>query len=197
MKKILLVILVSLGGAGILLISMSRATLEVMMRDDRDGRLRVEPVIIADKTIYKLPQTNLLPNNIFYKVKEVRDWLWLKFSSGTEEKVRIELILADKRIAEARALVKLKDYRRAFEAGMEAINKLKYARGLLDKEKQVQPIAQKQLDVQITNTAVAYSEIIKEIGSQIGSNQQKYNLLQKEIDDFKETQIQEQSIEQK
>jgi len=186
-------LLVFIGGAGILLISMSRATLEIMNKDEMEGNLRVEPVIIGNKMIYKLPQTNMLPDNIFYGFREIRDWLWFKFSFGDERKVKTMLILADKRIAEARALVKKGNYNLALETGMVAVNKLKYANGLITKT--LQPIAQKQLTVQVKDAALAYSEIIKEIGQQIDGDKQKYNLLQQNIDDFKKEQIQKEATE--
>jgi len=66
-----------IGAGGILLISISRASLEMMTKEEREGKLRTEPVIIDNVEIYKLPQSRVLPDNKYYWLKEVRDWTWL------------------------------------------------------------------------------------------------------------------------
>jgi len=177
------------GAAAILMVSMSRASLEVMNRDDLEDRLRVEPVFIENKMVYKLPQTNMLPNNIFYTFKEIRDWLWFKFSNGKEKEAKLMFILADKRISEARTLVERGNFEVALETGMKAVDKLKYANELVLEMKN-QDTAQKHMSIQIRDASLAYSEIIKEIGQKSGIYNQKYLLLQQKIDDFKEEQIQ-------
>lgn len=194
MKNLLIILIVSIGAAGVLMVSMSRASLETMAKDEREGVLRVEPVIVQGKTIYKLPQTNMLPNNVFYGIKEMRDWLWRKFSVGNEKEAKIMLILADKRIAEARSLANRGKYKIAIETGIRAVDKLKYARELVE-EMENQDTSQEQLIVQIREAASAYDEIIKEIGQKDGSGNQKYIFLQQSIDDFKKEQIQEKTIE--
>jgi hypothetical protein len=187
-------LIVFIGAAGIMLVSMSRASLEVMNKDEREGRLRVEPVIVGENIIYKLPQTNMLPDNFFYRFKEVRDWLWLRFSTGKEREAKVMFILADKRIAEAKSLANKGNYSEALEAGMKAVDKLKYAKSLVMEMKN-QDTAQKQIIIQIKNASLAYSEIIRTIGQKDGVDKQKYNLLQKNIDDFKEEQIAEEKIQ--
>jgi len=192
MKKILIVLAASLGATVILLISMSRASLEAMNRDEREGRLRVEPVFIDNKIAYKLPQTNMLPDNIFYSFKEIRDWLWFKFSVGKEKEAKLMFILADKRISEAKTLAEKGNYEAALETGMKAVDKLKYANELVV-EMRNQDTAQKHISIQIRDASLAYSEIIKEIGQKSGLNNQQYLLLQQKIDDFKKEQIQKET----
>jgi len=191
MKRILIIIVVLIVGAGILLVSMSRATLEIMSKDEKEGRLRIEPVEISGNVIYKLPQTNMLPDNIFYGFKEMRDWFWQKFSFGDEKEAKTVLILADKRIAEARALANRGKIEKSLEAGIRAVDKLKYANGLV-MEMRNQDTVQKQLTIQIRESSFAYSEIIREIGQKDNTNK-KYLLLQKNINDFKEEQIQKEA----
>lgn len=188
MKKILIILVVLIGAAGVLIVSMSRASLEIMAKDEKEGNLRIEPVIVQDKTIYKLPQTNMLPDNVFYGFKEMRDWLWRKFSVGNEKEAKIMFILADKKIAEARTLANKGKYDLAFESSMKAVDKLKYTNELVDKMKN-QDTAQKQIIIQIRDATLAYEEIVKEINQKSGNNNQKYLLLQQNINDFKEEQI--------
>lgn len=164
------------------MVSLSRATLEAMIRDETEDKLRVIPVIFDDKMIYKLPQTNMLPDNFMYGIKEARDWLWLKFSFNTEREAKTMLILADKRIAEAMALSKNGKQKLSFEASKEAVNKLKYANGLVSEMKN-QPIAQQQLSIQIRDAIRAYGEIIKKINYQESDND--IYILWQQIDDIK------------
>ncbi|HWS49169.1 MAG TPA: DUF5667 domain-containing protein [Candidatus Methanoperedens sp.] len=182
MKRVLFVFFVIVGSLGILMVSLSRATLEAMIRDETEDKLRVIPVIFDDKMIYKLPQTNMLPDNFMYGIKEARDWLWLKFSFNTEREAKTMLILADKRIAEAMALSKNGKQKLSFEASKEAVNKLKYANGLVSEMKN-QPIAQQQLSIQIRDAIRAYGEIIKKINYQESDND--IYILWQQIDDIK------------
>lgn len=64
-KIIILALFVLIGASGILLVSISRASLEIMKKEDREGRLRTEPVIINDLQVHKLPQSRMLPSNVF------------------------------------------------------------------------------------------------------------------------------------
>lgn len=182
MKRVLLAFFVVTGSLGILVISLSRATLEAMIRDEKEDKLRVIPVIFEDKIIYKLPHTNMLPDNFLYGIKEARDWLWLKFSFDSEREAKTMLILADKRIAEAMALSKNGKNKESFEASKEAVNKLKYANGLVLKIKD-RPIAQQELSIQIRDAIRAYGEIIKRLNYQ-EDNREIYILWQ-QIDEIK------------
>lgn len=182
MKRVLLAFFVLTGSLGILMVSLSRATLEAMIRDEKEDKLRVVPVIFEDKTIYKLPHTNMLPDNFLYGVKEARDWLWLKFSFDTEREAKTMLILADKRMAEAMALSKNGKHKESFEASKEAVNKLKYANGLVLEIKD-RPIAQQELSIQIRDAIRAYGEIIKKIDYQEADKE--IYILWQQIDDIK------------
>lgn len=191
MKKLLIVISAMLLSVGVLLISMSRASLEIMAKDEREGKLRVDPVIVKDQVVYMLPQTNMLPDNPLYAIKEMRGWLWQKFSeNGNEKEIKIVLVLADKKIAEAKKLTNKGKYDLALETSIEALNKLKYAKDLAVEIPKQSP-GQKQLRTQIKEAAMAYEEIIRQIGQCEGIDDQKYSLLQQDINEFKEKQIQE------
>lgn len=191
MKKLLIVVIAAVVGSGILMVSMSRASLEIMAKDEREGRLRVEPVIVKDKVVYMLPQTNMLPDNPLYCLKELRGWLWQKFThGGSEREIKMVLVLADKKIAEAKKLAEKGEYPLALETSIKALNKLKYAKGLAVEIENPVP-GQKQLCTQIREAATAYEEIIRQIGQYEGIDGQKYSLLQQDINEFKEKQIQE------
>lgn len=178
-----------IGASGLLVISITRATLEIMNKDDKENVLRTEPVIINDRVIYKLPQSRVLPDNMFYFLKKGRDWLWLRFSPKEENKIRVSLILADKKISEAIILNKKEKYDLATEAGFAAIDNLKYALELTKKIDE-QQIFQKQMYTQISEAAKAYGEIVEEMGKNDKIDGQKYFSLLQKINEFKEKETQ-------
>jgi hypothetical protein len=61
---------------------------------------------------YYLPYPGVLPDSPMYKLKAVRDWIWLKVTLDEREKVERELLFADKRINAAVFLI---------EGGKEAL----------------------------------------------------------------------------
>lgn len=178
-KKILLVLMVILGGGAILMVSISRASLEVVNRDLMEGKINVEIVKMGDRVIYRLPQSGMLPNNTLYVFKEMRNWFWEKFSFGEVRKSRILLLLADKKMAECRKLIEKGDQKRAFESGTEALNKLKYAYttslGIKNDS-----IGKGQILNQIADATLAYEVISQNI------NNKK---IIENINDFKKEQI--------
>jgi len=181
MKKIIIVLLIGILGMTILMVSISRAGLEIMIREDGEGKLRSEPVMINDKIIYRLPEVGILPSNPLYGLKVIREQLWERFSFGGIRKSKVVLLMADKKMAETKKLIKDNDTKRAFKSGTEAVNKLKYARGLV-LETQDFNTEKEQLINQIKGATLAYQEIVKGI-----NNPQ----LQQNIDDFKKEQEKE------
>jgi len=166
MKIISLKYLASLGvvllSMTILLVSASRASLEMVQKQEGDDKVRVAPVLSSQgEVIYKLPQANILPDNPLYFFKSLRDSLWLEYSRGNQKKGEMYLLLADKKMAEARELEKKGNEKMALEASEEAFNKLKYAKELLSFAKE--DPASRQFDFQIQVAGGAYLEIVKGI----------------------------------
>lgn len=181
MKNVVTVLLLLFLGGTILIVSISRAGLEIMAKEDNEGKLRVQPVMVEDRTIYNLPEVGIMPGNLLYGFKKIRDTLWEKFSQESTRKGQIQLLMADKKMAETRALINKGDKRRALKSGSEAINKLKYARKLVTETEEF-VIEKEQLSKQIQEASIAYKEIIKGIDNP--------KLLQ-EIDDIKKEQEKE------
>jgi len=190
MKKIMAAIALLGLSALILLVSVSRASLEAMAKEDREGNLRVEPVLSEGKIVYKLPPIKMLPNNIFYGVKEMRDWLWRKFSFGEIKKSRTELLIADKKIAESKILIEKENFSLAIESGAKAVDKLKYAKSLVDQTKQYN-VEIAAIRKQIRDATAAYELIIQGIKPSLEVDEQKYNELKEKINEFKEEQKKE------
>jgi len=160
----------------------------MMNKEEREGKLRTESVIINDIEIYKLPQSWTLPDNKYYWLKEVRDWTWQKFSFGEENKIQIWLVLADKKVSEARVLIEMGKYDLAFKSYQKAIDKLKYAEGLVNKIEN-KDIIKNQLANQIRKMAEVYRKMIEEIGKNDKIDEQKYLLLLQKINEFEKNQI--------
>lgn len=124
----------------ILYISLVRAGLELVNRDEKLDNLRNVPIVYEEQNIngdlieyiYKLPETKTLPNTLFYFIKEIRDELWISFTSNKLDKARIALLIADKRIEEAIKLnQKIKDKKLINKTVLKAIKKIKLAENIL------------------------------------------------------------------
>lgn len=90
--------------AGILYISFVMAGLNRVIDDEKFDRLRkIQITYISprgEENCYKLPESRLLPSNVFYFAKELRDNLWIYFSRDRIDKSRILLLVRDKKIEE-------------------------------------------------------------------------------------------------
>lgn len=171
----------------ILLVSISRASLEIMSKQEREGRLRTEPVIIDGVEIYKLPQSRVLPNSGYYWVKKIRDWFWQKFSFDEEKIIQITLILADKKVSEARNLMEKEKYSLALDSYHKAIEKLTEAKNLINKFEN-KPIYRNEINNQIKKMAEVYRKMIEEVGKNDKIDEQKYLRLLQEINEFEKKQ---------
>lgn len=191
-------ILVRLGvvvlGLLILLVSMARAGLEIWATEEKE-------TIILNKTInfiakfgdgetmvgvYQVPETGMLPDNLFYGVKKIRDFLWLELSMG-ENKIKMAVLQADKGVAATAELIKKEDYSRAVESGNEAMDKLEYANKLLNDIK-VTDDQTKQLHYQIFRAGFAYKEVFKRLDGAFGMDNSKYLNLLNRINDWNKEQ---------
>lgn len=93
----------------ILYVSFARANLERVESDEKYDKLRKISISYQwqnesgekEFSCYKLPESNILPNNLFYFLKKIRDDLWIQFSHKPIDKAKIILLVADKKIAEA------------------------------------------------------------------------------------------------
>ena len=134
---------VLLLGIVIVFVSLTRASLEMIAQGDKEGVLRGDTLEVEIekangekiKEIYRLPQIKMLPTNIFYGFKEIRDYLWVRFSQNNYDKAKMALLLADKKLAESIALDKKGSARKALESGEKAVEKLEYAWTILGEER--------------------------------------------------------------
>lgn len=185
-------------GLTVMFVSLSRATLEITAAENNQDKLRLNPIALTinysdgttEPTTYKLPEIGMLPNNPFYGFKRVRDFLWITFSSGNDGKSKVALLIADKKIAESRELLKENQNTPALDASQEAVDKLKYSGDLAAKVKDTDP-QYKSLHKQIYVAGLVYKEIIDAYADTFDLDMAKYQKIVNSLDDFNASQEQE------
>jgi len=181
---------VLLLGVVIVFVSLTRASLEMTAQGDKEGVLRGDTLEVEIekangekiKEVYRLPQIKMLPTNIFYGFKEIRDYLWIRFSQNNYDKAKMALFLADKKLAESVALDKKGSAGKALESGEKAVEKLEYAWTMLGEERD-----NKTNDLRgIIHRAVSiYGLVIKKMDKE-GVDKNKYEEIENKIKTFKE-----------
>ena len=156
--KIWIVIFIVLFALMVLFVSISRISLEMTQEKDKSDQMRKLPIDFVvendngglDIYAYKLPHARTLPDDSSYYLKRVRDFFWIVFTAGNKEKSEVVLFIADKKMAEANALLKKGKTDLALETSREALNKLQYANRLYKYE-----------DNRIYKAGLAYAQILK------------------------------------
>lgn len=159
-KESLIVIAGLILGLIILMVSLMRATLDKVINEARAGEFRDVPMLIEGKEIYKLPYSGKLPGERFYFLKKIRNWSWEILSRKEKNKIELSLILADKKMSEAWALLKKGYKQEAFTTGDEAVDKLKYAYQLLT-ESEVDQESQEMFQEKIIEKQEVYKDILE------------------------------------
>lgn len=136
--------------------------------------------------VYKLPETGMLPDNIMYGFKTIRDYLWLAFSQGID-KPKMAVLVADKKAAEFGKLLQRDKNDLAIESGNEAINKLEYAYNLT-KDLNGVDVQKEELLRQIYMAGRAYKEMFLSGVDKFSLDPEKINTLLNKTDDWNKTQ---------
>jgi hypothetical protein len=176
----------------ILYISLVRASLNIMTKDNNESKLRVMPIEFTvnredgpEKCVYKLPEVTTLPNNPMYLFKQMRDYLWVELSHDPTEKSEVLLLLADKKMTEAISLYKNNNIDLALATSEEAINKLKYAdKAIL--ENKVKTVQTQEIEKQIIKAGCAYGEALKTINKDGRLDENKYKKIISELEKWNE-----------
>ncbi|HOR01938.1 MAG TPA: DUF5667 domain-containing protein [Candidatus Woesebacteria bacterium] len=85
----------------ILYVSFARAGLEKVSHDERYDQLRkISIAYHQGNECYRLPESRTLPDSPFYFLKKIRDDLWIHFTNNPVDKIRIGLLVADKKMTE-------------------------------------------------------------------------------------------------
>jgi len=194
-SKVVYIALYLFFGMVILVVSVARAGLEIMAVEDNDHALRNDPIRFEivnsdgekEEFSYKLPEPGMLPTNPFYGFKKIRDYLWIKFSSGNIKKAKVQLLVADKRMSEAKNLLADNKGKVGLDASQEAFDTLKLAeRSISEVEEKTDET--KEIHSQIFKAGFAYMAILKESGESFELDAEKYNQLFKNLDEWNQEQ---------
>lgn len=137
--KLWMKILMLVAAFGILYISFTRAGLDKVTNDEKYDRLRKISVSYTElksgqKICYRLPESRTLPDNSWYFLKKIRDDFWIQFSKNPLDKVRIVVLMADKKVYESILMYEDKNVDVSFWKNnmIEAKSKIDLARNLLN-----------------------------------------------------------------
>lgn len=178
-------------GIMIILVSLTRFSLDKTLTDDRKGEIRkkqVEIVIINNGSkkseFYMLPDFGMLPTDKRYRLKELRDWIWIKATNKNQDKTNLLMLMADKKIAETDHLLKQGQIELAVKAGIEALDKLQYAKSVWENSLD----NNQETDQRIYLAGYVYQEIIREDIKQLSINNENLNKLIESINQWNEAQ---------
>lgn len=200
-----LIILAMIVGGIILSISLVRTSLNTVLKEENENELRTEPIEflmpdsngLKEKISYKLPSANILPDNIFYTFKKIREDLWIKFTKTSIDKSKISLLIADKRMSESIILIKYSKMKQALKTFQEAMDKLKYSKEILKSYKD-NKIEIEQLKEQIFRAGFAYKQILDNSKQSFEKTEnEKYKKMVKEIDSWNQIQTKERNQQKK
>lgn len=147
-------IIMALVAVLILYVSFVMASLDKVVNDEMFDRLRKIEVnyvnFKGEEHCYKLPESNILPNNLLYPIKELRDNLWVYFSKDTINKIRVLLLIRDKKIEEVLLLqnngADEKIIKKQIKKIEEMSDRLNNEFGILDKRRPEGVEVQKQIE---------------------------------------------------
>lgn len=185
-------------GVFVLFVSLSRASMQIWANEDKENKLRIKPVDFTinyqngatESSSYKMPEVRTLPNNPIYGFKEARDSIWMGMTNGKLEKGKMALLLADKKMMEAKILFTNNEGKLALESSSEAIDKLKYAYSEIQRaEKNIET---SKVKMQIFKAGYAYAELLKQAESSISAeNKTEYKQNINDLNNWNEEREQE------
>ncbi len=153
----------------ILFVSMARASLpDVFKRlsshEYHNVLLTLRPVYadqLEDTGVlsYHLPEVGILPGNPFYVFRVMRDFIWLRLTTDPVAKTKLLGHMADKKMAEAVALMGDSKFKLTYESISEAANYLEEMRLSLNNIKGQKDMV-KDLGLQMLKSGRAYAMII-------------------------------------
>lgn len=186
----------------ILFVSLSRLSLSVLAKeggcDSAKQQLIAYTVVTSTDSnkdeVYTLPNVSMLPSNIFYGFKSIRDYFWLLFSVDNLAKSKITLFIGDKNMAEMYELIEIQQPNHALESAIRGKNRLIETGNLL--EQVTNNIEEKtKVENDLTKAGKAYRQMVESLKPLFDLDQSKYSELIKDLDDW--NQKQEEKIKEK
>lgn len=177
----------------ILFVSFARASLITTIRREKENKLGKIPVRLLTKNdnggvelcFYYLPEVRTLPVSPFYKIKKIRDYFWISFCREKNEKAKMALLLADKKIAESQILFINGYPEMAMVTAKDGVEKLIYAGWLWDGlEKKGRVV----LGEKIYMAGLAYEKVLARAKGAADVDQKEYEQVIKQLNDWNEKQ---------
>ena len=177
----------------ILFVSLARASLTITIRKEKENILGKVPVrlLIKDEnggvelSFYYLPEVRTLPISPFYKIKKLRDYLWISFCRQKNEKVKMALLLADKKIAEAQILFINGYPEMAMSAAKDGVRGLEHAGWLWDG---LEKNGQMVLGEKIYKAGLAYEKVLVRAEGTVDVDQEEYRQVIRQLKAWNEKQ---------
>ncbi|MAF25397.1 hypothetical protein CL634_07470 [bacterium] len=191
--KMVGVIIILMLGVTILFVSFAKAGLMITIKNAKEDGLGKIPVrlLIKDEKgevklhLYYLPEVRTLPISPFYKIKKLRDYLWINLCRQKNEKAKMALLLADKKIVEAQLLFINGYPKLAMSAARDGVEELEYAgwlwSGLEEKGRMI-------LGEKIYRAGLAYEKVLMRAKGAMDVDQEEYGQIIKRLNDWNEDQ---------
>lgn len=171
LKKILPILFVLFFAVGILLISLCRATscarpslavssIKFYVSPSPQATPSSQTVLLPKPKIdYYMPYPGILPDHPLYKIKMVRDQLWLSLTSDPVKKAELLLLFADKRIGAGEVLIKGNKVSLGISTLIKGEKYLERAMAEVDKAKR-KGIKVENISAKLKNAPLKYEEVL-------------------------------------
>lgn len=155
-------------GVAVLFGSLILTGLEILANENGTDELRTIPIEYTKEMdngekilrTYKVPESEVGPDDAKYLLKKMRDELWINLSKTPKEETEVCLLVADKRMFEAVELIKEeKDCQLVEKTLGEAVDNLKRAKNSLIKE--TNKVEINNLKQKVDQAGLAYEDIVK------------------------------------
>lgn len=143
----------------------------------------------SPKVEYYLVYPGMLPDHPFYKIKMIRDQIWLALTTEPIKRTELLLLFADKRIGAGEVLIK----GNKVELGMSTLTKgVKYFERAVSEESKAKQKGRNtnQTADKLRKASLKYDEVLTELGEKVNPDGKTYleNLL-KLIKNLRETSL--------
>jgi hypothetical protein len=125
------------------------------------------------KSNYYLVYPGMLPDQPLYKIKMVRDQIWLALASGSLKKTEVLLLFADKRVGAGEVLIK----GNKVELGLTTLTKgIKYFERAVMEVNSAKQKGEKTDDLilKLKNASLKYEELLTELEEKVNPDSKTY-----------------------
>lgn len=129
--------------------------------------------ILAPKSTYYLVYPGILPDHPLYKMKMIRDQVWLALTSGSLKKSAVLLLFADKRVGAGEVLIK----GNKVELGLTTLTKgIKYFERAVAEADSAKQKGMKTDEIvsKLENASLKYEEVLTDLEEKVSPESKTY-----------------------